>query len=83
MEFNRFSKFNLQVALAKTLREQSADLLRSAVDLKQSSVNNIDYLKAVFVKKASELQFLIEKQKKILESLRPKFDDGEVVYFHV
>ncbi|KAL3982290.1 Laminin EGF-like (Domains III and V) family protein [Acanthocheilonema viteae] len=66
------------VASAKTLREQSADLLRTAVDLKQSTVNSVDNLKVVFVEKASELQSLIEKQRRILESLRPKFDDGEV-----
>lgn len=77
------SKFNLQVTAAKILREQSADLLRSAVDLKQSSVNSIDNLKSLFMEKASELQFLIEKQKRILESLHPKFDDGEVVCFYI
>ncbi|KAM3726093.1 Laminin-like protein [Dirofilaria immitis] len=65
-------------ALAKTLREQSADLLRFAVDLKQSSVNNVDSLKVVFIKKASELESLIRKQKIILQNLRFKFDDGEV-----
>lgn len=73
----------MQVASAKTLREQSADLLRSVVDLKQSSVNNVDSLKVVFIEKTSELQFLVEKQKRILESLRPKFDDGEAVFFYV
>ncbi|VBB28863.1 unnamed protein product [Acanthocheilonema viteae] len=70
------------VASAKTLREQSADLLRTAVDLKQSTVNSVDNLKVVFVEKASELQSLIEKQRRILESLRPKFDDGEVACFY-
>ncbi|VDK75274.1 unnamed protein product [Litomosoides sigmodontis] len=65
------------VITAKILREKSADLLRSAVDLKQSSINSIDNLKSIFMKKASELQFLVEKQKRILESLHPEFDDGE------
>ncbi|VDO28711.1 unnamed protein product, partial [Onchocerca flexuosa] len=66
------------VTLAKTLREQSADLLHSAIDLKQSSVNNVDGLKVAFVEKASELQFLIRKQKRIIESLHLKFSDEEV-----
>lgn len=74
---------NIQVTLAKTLREQSADLLRSAIDLKQSSINNVDNLKVAFVGKASELQFLIGKQKGIIESLHLKFDDKEVVGFYM
>uniref|UniRef100_A0A1I8EZU5 Uncharacterized protein n=3 Tax=Wuchereria bancrofti TaxID=6293 RepID=A0A1I8EZU5_WUCBA len=65
-------------ASARTFREKSADLLRSAVDLKQSSVNNVDVLKDIFLGKALELQFFIENQKRILDSLHPKFDDLEV-----
>ncbi|VDM96599.1 unnamed protein product [Thelazia callipaeda] len=66
------------VASAKTLREQSVDLLNAVVDLRHSSIQDVDGLKTSLDERATGLTSLIEKQKNIVESLQPKFDDVEM-----
>uniref|UniRef100_A0A915PQH1 Laminin subunit alpha n=1 Tax=Setaria digitata TaxID=48799 RepID=A0A915PQH1_9BILA len=73
-------KFHKQgaAASAKTLRQQSTDLLRSALDLRQSNVKDADISKAIFIEKVSDLQLLVGKQRSIVESICPKFDDEKL-----